>query len=125
VTEADVIAHWQRRARESLALARKAHGEGYYAHALFHCHLAVEKALKASIMAELQSDPPPTHDLLQLALRLNPAWTDEQKRTLAQLTQYAIAARYDDPPWAEREATERNSATWIDRSTNLLHNLLP
>ena len=125
MTEADVIAHWRKRAAESLAVARLAHRDGHFAHALFNCHLAVEKALKAMYMEQRRSEPPPTHDLMQIAFRLDRDWTKDEKQLFADLTGYAVAARYDDPAWAEREATAENAAAWIRRVDVLLSSFLP
>jgi HEPN domain-containing protein len=125
VTEADVIAHWRKGARDELASANLLHEGGQYPGALFHCHLAVEKALKAMYMEEHRTEAPLTHDLLQIALQLPRAWSEEEKQLLADLTEYAVAARYDDPVWAEREATADNVTAWIRRVTSLLSSLLP
>lgn len=125
VTEADVIAHWRKVARDELQSARLLFDGGKYPGALFHCHLAVEKALKASFMEEHRKEAPLTHDLLQLALQLNRSWSDDAKKILADLTDYAVAARYDDPLWAEHEATEDNVAAWISRAETVLSLLLP
>src|SRR5262245_34735285 len=46
VTEADVIAHWRQGVRNELASAQLLRDGGQYEASLFHCHLAVEKALK-------------------------------------------------------------------------------
>lgn len=125
VTEADVIAHWRKGAGDELASAKLLHKGGQHAAALFHCHLAIEKALKAQYMQEQQKAAPLTHDLLQVALQLQREWMVEEKKLLADLTEYAVAARYDDPLWAEQEATADNVAHWITRVEYLLSSLLP
>ena len=125
MTEADVITHWRKGARESLQLATHAQKDKSFALALFHCHLAVEKALKAQYMEEHRKEPLPTHNLVLLAHELARPWTEEEIRKLDYLTQYAVAARYDDPFWAEREATEENGAHWIDVADVFLSSLLP
>jgi HEPN domain-containing protein len=125
VTEADVIAHWRKGAYDELASAKLLRDGGQYARALFHCHLAVEKALKVLFMREHRREAPFTHDLLRIAAQLPRPWTGDEKRLLADLTGYAIAARYDDPQWAQREATTANTETWIRRVESLLPSLLP
>jgi HEPN domain-containing protein len=125
VTEADVIAHWRKGAREELQSAALLHDGGRYSAALFHCHLAVEKALKALYMEQHRKEAPLTHDLLQIALQLPRMWTDDEKTALADLTEYAVAARYDDPAWAEHEATAPNVAAWLRRVEALFSSLLP
>ena len=125
MTDGDVIAHWRQRATDELQSAGLLFDGGKYPGALFHCHLAVEKALKALFMEERRTEPPLTHDLLQIALQLARPWSDEEKRLLADLTGYAVAARYDDPSWADREATADNVRRWIARVDRLLSSLLP
>ena len=125
MTEADVIAHWQNGARAEVASAKLLRDGGQYPGALFHCHLAVEKALKAAYMRDRRKEPPLTHDLLQIAAQLPRPWASADKQLLADLTGYATAARYDDPGWAEREATADIAATWIGRVDALLSTLLP
>ena len=125
MTEADVIAHWRKGARESISLAKRAHEDKSYALSLFHCQFGVEKALKATWMQEKRSEPLPTHNLVLLADQLQRAWSEEERRQLDYLTQYAVAARYDDPFWAEKEATEENSNHWISIAEKFLFLLFP
>lgn len=124
MTEADVIAHWQQGARDALIVAQAAHEKEKYALAIFNAHFAVEKALKAKHMQEHKKDAPFTHDLFSLAQGLSRTWTAEEKKQLAYLTEYAVAARYHDAPWALREATEENSKRWLAISEGLLSSLL-
>ncbi len=44
---------------------------------------------------------------------------------LADLSGYAIAARYDDPLWVVSEATAANAAAWVGKVETLLSLLLP
>jgi HEPN domain-containing protein len=125
VTDTEVIAHWRKGAWDELTSARLLCDGGQYPAALFHCHLAVEKALKARFMAQHGRDAPLTHDLPQIALQLDRGWTDAEKQDLADLTAYAIAARYDDPLWAQREATAEKAEAWIQKVDALLTTLLP
>lgn len=125
MTEADVIAHWRKGARESLQLARRAHEDGSFSLAFFHCHLAVEKALKAQYMEEQQKEAPPSHDLFLIAKQLRRSWIREQEEQLGYLTEYAVASRYDDPHWAQLEATEENSTRWLAVAGEFLSSLLP
>jgi len=75
-------------------------------------------------MEQRRTEAPLSHDLLQIALQIGRSWTDDEKRSLADLTEYAVAARYDDPVWAGREATAANVTTWIARVESLLSSLL-
>ena len=124
MTEADVIAHWRKGARDSLLSARLLYEGGQYASVLFHCHLAVEKALKVVFMEEFKKEAPMTHDLPRIAAELGRTWTEEERKLFADLTGYAVAARYDDPAWAEHEATLEKAELWISRVDLLLSHLL-
>ena len=125
MTEADVIAHWRKGAQDALEAAELLHRGKKYALALFNLHLAVEKALKAQYMEECRKEAPPTHDLFLIAKTLTYPWTAEQERQLGYLTEYAIASRYDDPHWAEHEATQENSTLWLSIAKEFLSSLLP
>jgi len=65
---------------------------------LFNAPLAVEKALKAAFMEQHGKGAPKTHDLLQVVLHLDRPCSDNEKRQLSRLTEFAITARDDDPP---------------------------
>jgi HEPN domain-containing protein len=120
VTEADVIAHWRKGARDALEMAQLAFQAGKYDHALFNSHLAVEKALKSRYMQRHDSDAPYTHNLLELAEELDCPWTDEQKHTLDELTDFVVQARYSDPAWADAYADADHVSQWISRAAEIL-----
>jgi HEPN domain-containing protein len=126
VTTADLIAHWRKGAKIALRLAAVCADQRAYELALFHCHLAVEKAIKAAIMEKTRKPHPKVHDLLRLASLLQEDWPAPDQELLDTLSDFAIAARYDDPAWAERFATAKNARRWISRTTSFLayHKLL-
>lgn len=123
MTENDVIVHWRNGAHNELQSAKLLCAGGQYSGALFHCHLAVEKALKSLYMVQNRKIAPLTHDLLHIALQIERAWNDDEKILFADLTEYAVAARYDDPFWAEREATQENVHKWLSRIEALFSTL--
>jgi len=47
MTQQEASDHWRKGAEDALVMAQLGHEHGKYALSLFHCHLAVEKALKA------------------------------------------------------------------------------
>jgi HEPN domain-containing protein len=126
VTTADVIAHWRKGAKVALRLAVVCADERAYELALFHCHLAVEKAIKAAIMEKTRKPHPKVHNLDRLAFLLRDDWSEADRNLFDILTSFSIAARYDDPAWAERFATAKNARRWIDQSEQFLsrHSLL-
>jgi HEPN domain-containing protein len=125
VTEADVVLHWRKGAKDALEAAELLHREGKYALAMFDVHLAVEKALKAAIMEKTRQPHPRIHDLLALADLLSRAWTDDEHDLFDSLSDFAVAARYDDPEWAAEHATRDATAKWIARASDFLRNFLP
>lgn len=120
MSQDEVVKHWKQGAQDALEAADALHKLGKYALALFDCHLAVEKALKAAYIARHDKEPPPTHNLVLLAEELDRTWTKEEREALSDLTDYAVAARYDDPQWAREKATENNSFYWLQKTKHLL-----
>lgn len=124
MSQEEIIRHWQKGAHDALEAAQALHHLGKYALALFDCHLAVEKALKAAYITKHDREAPPTHNLLLLTEELDRSWTQEQSDALSDLTDYAVAARYDDPEWAKMQATKENSTFWLKKTSAFLDILL-
>ena len=125
MTEADVIAHWRKGAKDALEMAQLALQTDKYELALFHCHLAVEKTLKAAIMEKTEKPHPKIHELSTLARLLKETWNAEEKQLFDTLSDFAVAARYDDPAWAERFATAENARQWITHTAEFLSTNFP
>jgi HEPN domain-containing protein len=125
MTKQDVVRHWQKRARGALKMAGIAHREGEYELALFHCHLALEKALKAKYMEQHEEEAPYIHDLYLLAENIQTEFSHAECDLLKGMTAFAVESRYSDPPWSEKEATKERSQEWLDSTTKLFQRLLP
>jgi HEPN domain-containing protein len=123
VTTKDVIAHWRKGAKGALRVAKLAQKDGEQELVLFHCHLAVEKALKAAIMEQTGKPDPKVHNLSHLASLLHENWTADDRILFTTLSEFATAARYDDPAWAQRFATAQNAKLWINRTSTFLSHL--
>ena len=123
MTQAEALRHWQQGAIDALESAQLLHDAGKYALALFHCHLACEKGLKAAFVEQKKDAPPATHNLLHIAKELDCNLSETQEDTLSDLTDYAVDARYDDPEWAKQKATKENSAHWITNAQEFLSTL--
>ena len=71
--------------------------------ALFACHQAVEKALKAAYIVLKRERPPRTHDLVELFRNLGVELSEELNEALSELTPYYSVARYPNAglerPW--------------------------
>lgn len=120
MTTADVIKHWRKGAAEALDAAKLLAKDGKYDLALFHCHLAVEKALKATVMESTGKPHPKVHNLSRLAQLIREDWSTEDRELFTTLSEFSVAARYDDPAWSDRYATAENAQLWIDRVTGFL-----
>jgi HEPN domain-containing protein len=68
----------------------------HYAHALFLCHLVLEKVLKALVLKRTQQLAPQIHDLRRLAEKAGLDFTEEQRKELDIISTFNIRARYDD-----------------------------
>lgn len=66
-----------------------------YMHALFFCHLSLEKQLKG-IITKRGGTAPMTHNLLILAEKAKIELTEEQAKLLYDVNTFNIKARYDD-----------------------------
>ena len=116
MTQEDAVAHWRQGARDAMEVAELSFQAGKYSLALFHCHLATEKAFKAAFIGSRDAAPPPTHSLLLLAEKAGLDLTLTQQADLKDLTRFVIEARYDDPGWAEHEATHERVAIWLRKT---------
>ncbi|MDO8648888.1 MAG: HEPN domain-containing protein [Candidatus Peregrinibacteria bacterium] len=124
MTTADVIKHWRKGAQDALDAAKLLEADAKYDLALFHCHLALEKALKAAVMERTKKPHPKIHRLLSLAKLLQEDWSIDDQELFDKLSDFAVAARYDDPAWAEQYATAENSQQWIRRTSQFLSTFL-
>lgn len=90
-----------------------------YEQALFHAHLAIEKALKARFIDENDDAPPYTHELNEIAAQTSLQLSDDQKAILREMSRLAVRARYADHQWSEEQANAQNSEYWLARSDEL------
>ena len=65
--EAKVIQYWVTISRNDFETAELLFRNKKYHHALFFCHLSVEKMLKAVVVKNSKTAPPLIHDLVRLA----------------------------------------------------------
>ena len=123
MSQEEIIAHWWKGSHDALRAAKLLFEDANYELALFHCHLCIEKALKALHITHQKNAPPPTHDLYLLGIDLPIDWSEEQKRMLTDLTKFAIEARYTDPVWSEHRASKEYVQEWIKRIETLFTTL--
>lgn len=128
MTQEEAVAHWQKRARAELTAAHILFEKGepdVYGEVLFHCHLALELAMKAAYIREKDMAAPFTHNLSELASFFpGVAWQNERD-AFDQITEYAVLARYGDPQWFVQHATKKNAARWLEKTEKFLSEILP
>lgn len=90
------IAYFKESADRDWALARQLFESKHYSYALFFCHLALEKLLKAVIVRKTDAAAPLSHDLVKLAEAAKIPVDKETVLSLDEITTFNISARYDD-----------------------------
>lgn len=116
---------WAAGARDALDSAEKLYAAQKFDHALFFCHLAVEKALKALHIVTKDALPPYTHDLLHLAAAAGVALTSDQDKILAEINTFNISGRYaEEKRQLYKHATPPYARAWLDRTKDLLETFL-
>lgn len=95
MTPNDVTAYWQTTARESFSSAETLFKAKHFDHALFFCHLALEKILKGLVWKKTNNPPLPIHDLVKLTEQAGLCTNTTQQDQLKEITTWNIEARYD------------------------------
>ncbi len=115
MTAQDVAKYWREGADDALVTARSLMDAERYHHALFFCHLAIEKMLKARIVVATNEPPPPIHELRKLAKYARLMLTELQDEQLKEIERFNITARYDDYKRSfYKKATKKYAVTWMN-----------
>ncbi|MEM0027638.1 MAG: HEPN domain-containing protein [Ignisphaera sp.] len=109
---------WFESALVDLDEARKAHLRGSYHLSVFLAHQAVEKALKAFMIAFRRIGPPKSHDLVELATLASISLEPNEMEALSELSPYYTISRYPNAglrkPW--KEIAQGNPPKNVDNS---------
>jgi HEPN domain-containing protein len=105
------INYLQNSAEKDWAIAQKLFRTKDYAYSLFFCHLALEKMLKCIIVFKTDKAAPFSHDLAKLASLAGVPVDKETALSLDEITNFNIAARYDDEKLAFYKKANRQYAT--------------
>ena len=120
MTAQDLRAFWQHGADEAWKTVEALLEKERYAHALYFCHLVLEKLLKARYVEKHGKPAPPTHDLVWLLDQSELTLTDEDRGTLAEIAKFNIAGRYEDYKLElHRWATADYANMWAERTATL------
>lgn len=91
-----------------------------YHHALFFCHLTIEKGLKAVFVKKTGKVVPPIHNLLLLAAQAGITLSSSQREQLLEINTFNIEARYDDyKRQFYKKATAEFTKEWITHTQNI------
>jgi HEPN domain-containing protein len=104
------IRYWRDGAADDLEAARALLAANKLRHAGFFVHLAIEKALKARVVAATKDLPPRSHDLLSLSGRAGVQLTPAQNTFVGRIQLYCLEGRYP----AQIPAAPTNAALTTD-----------
>lgn len=94
--EQKIIQYWSIASKQDFETAIILFKNKKYHHALFFCHLSIEKILKALIIKSTREAPPFLHDLVRLAEKAGINLSVKVKNELVEIGTFNIEARYDD-----------------------------
>lgn len=119
--EQKIIEYWVTASKQDFETAEILFENEKYHHALFFCHLSIEKILKAIIVKTTQEAPPLLHDLVRLAERTGIKLSAKQKIELAEISTFNIEARYDDYKLSfYKKANKRFASKYLNKTRKIL-----
>lgn len=120
MTPNDITAYWQTTANEALASAEALVKAKHFDHALFFCHLALEKLLKGLVWKRTDTPPLPIHDLVKLTKQAKLTTSAKQQEQFKEITTWNIEARYDTYKRDfYRKATQSFAVGWLAAAKEL------
>lgn len=112
----DIAEQWKDGAKKALLAASHLIESHDYEFALFTCHLAIEKSIKARIVSTQNIAPPKSHQLLYLAEKTTISLTEEEKMELREISSFSELARYGDESWIYTETQTHIVQKWFERT---------
>jgi len=117
----EVVKYWLTASKEDFDSAEILFQNKKYHHALFFCHLSIEKILKAIIVKSTKTAPPLIHDLIRLAEKAKLPLSEAQMNELAEITTFNIDARYDDYKLSFRKKAKKQfSLKYLKKTREML-----
>ena len=117
----EVVKYWLTASKEDFDSADILFQNKKYHHALFFCHLSVEKMLKAIIVKSTKTAPPLIHDLIRLAEKAKLPLSEVHKNELVEITTFNIGARYDDYKLSFRKKAKKQfSFKYLKKTREML-----
>jgi HEPN domain-containing protein len=112
---------WIIQANDDIEVAEILYKSKKFLHAIFICHLAVEKALKAIYADIYDKIPPKTHNLIYLVEITKLALPSEKYECLALLNEAGIPTRYpEDRDQMLKEFTSEKVSNILDMSKGVI-----
>ena len=121
------VRYWRDGSADDLDAARTLLAAGKIRQAAFFVHLAIEKAIKACVVAATRDLAPRNHDLLFLIERANLALPQPRRDFMGRVQMYCMEGRYpnEGPPPTDAQAVATdidNAAETIRWLTSQLNN---
>ena len=121
MNENEIVKNWSDASKQDLETADILFENKKYHHALFFCHLSIEKYLKAIIIRTTKTAPPLIHDLVRLSEKTDIKLTNKIKNELADISAFNIQARYDDYKLSfYKKANKRFTAKYLKMTKEIL-----
>ena len=93
----EIEKYWIESSDDTIDSANKLFKNKKYTHSMFFLHLSIEKILKALYVNQNKNEPPYSHNLQNIAVKIqNISLNKNQLKLLAKFTTFNISARYDD-----------------------------
>lgn len=119
--EQKIIYYWTTASKQDFETSEILFENEKYYHALFFCHLSIEKNLKAIIVKTTHEAPPLQHDLVRLAERTGIKLSAKQKVELAEISTFNIEARYDDYKLSfYKKANKKFTSKYVNKTKKIL-----
>jgi HEPN domain-containing protein len=112
------IEYWIATAEDDLEAVHYLIANNKTIQAMFFCHLAVEKTLKALVVKAISDVPPKIHNLKRLAELADIKLTDEQNSLLNDLMVFQLEGRY--PEYYPEKPTYESALKLFDNSKILI-----
>lgn len=90
------IEYWKKLSDDDLETVEVLINGNKLIHALFFCHLSIEKILKALVCKQINTVAPKTHNLFLLANIAKIEIVESDYKFLTVITQYQLEGRYPD-----------------------------
>lgn len=120
-SQQEIIDYWFKSSQEDFKTATSLLETGRHHHALFFCHLSLEKYLKALIVKNTQSPAPPIHHLPKLTKLAQLTPTQDQTTQLTEINKFNLESRYDDYKFSfYQKATSKFTQKWFKITQELL-----